>query len=99
MRKESFSLFNRIKWGINQDKTQQGDGGKIDSVQETIAFVINLVPEEGYGFLKTSDGREVYFNRNNVLHNDFDDLKIGLDVLYAEKKDREGSTGRTIQII
>ena len=36
--------------------------------------VSSLFPEESYGFLKTLDGREIYFHRNGVLHEGFNRL-------------------------
>ena len=41
------------------------------------AWVCKLFPEEGYGFLETRDGREVYFHRHSVPHEAFDSLRLG----------------------
>jgi ribosomal subunit interface protein len=48
------------------------------------ARVAKLFPEEGYGFLETPDGREVYFHRNSVKDSGFDRLEIGTEVRFAE---------------
>jgi ribosome-associated translation inhibitor RaiA/cold shock CspA family protein len=48
------------------------------------ARVGKLFPEEGYGFLETPDGREIYFHRYSVLHLGFDCLEIGVEVRFAE---------------
>src|SRR5437868_3577320 len=41
------------------------------------ARVSRLFPEEGYGFLETPDGRELYFHRNSVVGAGFDRLTLG----------------------
>jgi cold shock CspA family protein/ribosome-associated translation inhibitor RaiA len=67
--------------------------------QEATALVIKLFPEEGYGFLQTLDGRELYFHRNAVLHNDFDRLELGTGVRFAEEMGEEGLQASTVQLI
>lgn len=66
---------------------------------ETTALVVRLFREQGYGFLKTLDGRDLYFHRNSVLQNDFDRLEIGTAVRFDEDEGEEGPQASTIQII
>lgn len=50
--------------------------------------VLRLHPGGEYGFLRTSDGMDVYFHRNAVVGSDFDDLKVGDPIrfiLHAEE--------------
>lgn len=37
----------------------------------------SLYPEEGYGFIETSTGDEILFNRKSVLNDAFGRLKAG----------------------
>ncbi|MDA8164154.1 MAG: HPF/RaiA family ribosome-associated protein [Desulfobacteraceae bacterium] len=67
--------------------------------QEATALVTRLFPVEGYGFLTTPDGRELYFHRNAVLNNDFDRLELGTGVRFAEEMGEEGLQASTVQII
>jgi ribosomal subunit interface protein len=46
--------------------------------------VARLVAEEGYGFIRTPDGRELYFSRDNVVHPTFDQLAAGAEVQFLE---------------
>ena len=39
--------------------------------------VSKIFAEEGYGFIATPDGREIYFHRNSVIDNAFDRLSVG----------------------
>ncbi|MFW6125754.1 MAG: HPF/RaiA family ribosome-associated protein [Chloroflexota bacterium] len=67
--------------------------------QETMALVEKLFPQEGYGFLRTLDGREVFFHRNSVLGGDFDRLKVGTGVRFAEEEGEKGPQASTVQIV
>lgn len=54
------------------------------------AQVIRLFPEDGYGFLETADGREIYFHANAVLDAGFPALEIGSEVRFHEEQGDEG---------
>jgi ribosomal subunit interface protein len=40
-------------------------------------YVTKLFPNEGYGFIQSLDGNELYFSTTNVTHPSFSDLTIG----------------------
>lgn len=63
------------------------------------ARVSKLFPEEGYGFLETPDGREIYFHGNSVLNGEFDRLKIGAEVRYSEEPGEKGPQASTVAIV
>jgi len=63
----------------------------------THARVSKLFPVEGYGFLETPDGRELYFHRHSVLHEGFAGLKIGDEVAFAEELGRKGPQASTVK--
>ncbi len=48
------------------------------------AIVGALIAEEDYGFIETFDGRELYFHRNSVAKDGFDQLKVGDHVTFSE---------------
>jgi ribosome-associated translation inhibitor RaiA len=75
--------------------------GKVKShpEQERVAMVDKLFPQEGYGFLKTVEGRVLYFHRNSVLADDFDRLEIGTGVRYVETMGDKGPQASTVQIL
>lgn len=60
------------------------------------ARVSKLFPNEGYGFIETPDGREIYFHRHSVLHEGFDHLQIGTEVMFAEEEGKKGPQARTV---
>jgi ribosomal subunit interface protein len=63
------------------------------------ALVSKLFPEEGYGFLETPDGREIYFHRNSVLNGGFDRIKVGTRVRFVEEQGVQGPQASTVEII
>jgi cold shock CspA family protein len=67
--------------------------------RESRALVVRLFAEQGYGFLKTPDGQELYFHRNSVLHDDFERLAVGTEVRFDESEGDEGPQASTVQIV
>jgi len=63
------------------------------------ARVCRLFPEQGYGFLETPDGREIYFHRNAVLHGAFDRLEIGTEVAFVEEEGLKGPQASTVKLV
>jgi cold shock CspA family protein/ribosome-associated translation inhibitor RaiA len=59
--------------------------------------VTKLFPDEGYGFLETPDGREVYFHRHSVLHDGFNRLHVGSDVVFVEEEGNKGLQASTVR--
>ncbi|HLB55280.1 MAG TPA: HPF/RaiA family ribosome-associated protein [Gemmatimonadales bacterium] len=62
------------------------------------ARVLRLFPWEGYGFLESADGREIYFHRNSVLNGGFDRLEVGTEVRYAEEEGDKGPQASSVEI-
>lgn len=61
--------------------------------------VIHKLHEEGYGFLRTLDDREVYFHRNSVVAKDFQDLKIGDGVHFREEIGVNGPQASSVHVV
>ena len=59
--------------------------------------VSRLFPEEGYGFLRASDGTEIYFHKNSVLHDEFNRLTIGTWVAFNEEMGEKGVQASTVR--
>lgn len=63
------------------------------------ARVGKLFKEEGYGFLETPDGQEIYFHHNSVLNGGFNHLKVGREVRFTEEQGNDGPQASTVQPI
>ena len=63
--------------------------------------VVRLFPYEGYGFIETSDGQEIYFHRNSVVEADFDALETGqaVRVVLAEAESDKGTQASTVKLV
>jgi cold shock CspA family protein len=61
--------------------------------------VTKLFPDEGFGFLKTPDGREIYFHENSVLDSGFGGLEIGTEVHFAEELGEKGPQASTVRLV
>lgn len=63
------------------------------------ARVTRLFSNEGYGFLESSEGYEVYFHRNSVLNGDFAKLEVGTAVRFVEEMGEKGPQASTVSVI
>jgi ribosome-associated translation inhibitor RaiA/cold shock CspA family protein len=63
------------------------------------AHVTKLFPYEGYGFLSTPEGDEIYFHRNSVLNGAFDRLKVGDRVRFVEDTAESGPHASTVALV
>jgi len=54
--------------------------------------------QDGFGFIETSDGQEFYFNRDNVVHPDFDKLEVGSEVQFIEEASGEGLQAKRVSV-
>jgi ribosomal subunit interface protein len=60
--------------------------------------VLRMVREEGFGFIGTPDGRELYFSRENVVHPGFDALEAGVAVQFIEEMAAEGPQAKRVSV-
>ncbi len=66
--------------------------------EKPVARVIRLFPEEGYGFLATVEGREVYFHENAVLDGKFEVLNVGSAVTFIEEPGDKGAQAVSVAL-
>jgi ribosomal subunit interface protein len=67
-------------------------------VETTHGRVAKLFPEGGYGFIETANGREIYFHRNSILNHDFEKLRIGAAVRFAEESGDRGPQASSVWV-
>jgi len=61
--------------------------------------IAELHPERDHGFIASADGREIYFHRNSVEGDKFDDLKAGQEVRFAEVVGDKGPQATSVRPI
>ena len=64
-----------------------------------VGRVARVFPTQGYGFLQTSENREIYFHRNAVRQGHFDDLKPGSMVRFAEEQGEKGPQASAVALL
>ncbi|SDF92702.1 cold-shock DNA-binding protein family [Limimonas halophila] len=59
-----------------EDAVRKADPHRVKTHDEPLTGTIRSLFDH-YGFIDTSDGREIYFHRNSVAEGDFDELSSG----------------------
>ena len=77
-------------------RRQRGDTKSHAPLPE--ARVSKIFPHEGYGFLTSDDGREIYFHKNSVLGRAFPHLKVGTTVSFVEEPGEKGPQASTVRV-
>lgn len=70
-----------------------------DAPIPTVATVVRLFDEDGYGFIKSLSGEEFYFHKNAVLNHDFDRLTVGTRVRFEPEEGEDGLQASTVKIV
>jgi cold shock CspA family protein/ribosome-associated translation inhibitor RaiA len=79
-------------------RRQRGDV-KTHETPQPQGRVAKLFPDEGYGFIETADGYEVYFHQHSVLDNAFDELELGSEVSFVEEEGERGPQASTVRLM
>lgn len=61
--------------------------------------VVRLMPDEGYGFIRTPDGRDVYFHEDTLVSADLDDLHAQAPVRFTEEQGDKGPQAREVHLL
>lgn len=99
---EEYDPYTAIRAAFNaaerQLKSRAGKlrRGRRRRVGPPHAVVERMFPDEGYGFLSTDDGRQVYFHRNSVVNDRFEELEPGEEVRFEETDGDEGPQATTV---
>lgn len=75
-------------------REMRGDVKRHEATQR--GKVARVFVDEGYGFIATEDGRELYFGRENVVHPAFDRLMPGDEVQFIEEAAGDGAQAHRV---
>jgi len=81
-----------------QDYARVQRGNVKVHLSEPYARVTKLFPAEDFGFLETTEGREIYFHKNSVLEPGFDRMKVGDEVHFTEEQGAKGPQASTVRL-
>ena len=80
-----------------QDIVRKREGNVKEHEVPPHGVITQLHTQEGYGYITSSDNREIYFHRNSVANNGFDQLKAGQDVRFTESEGDQGPQASFVQ--
>lgn len=90
--------FDRMQRRLEDYVRRQRGDVKPHEVAYQQGRVTKLWSYEGFGFLETPGGAEVYFHRNSVLNGAFDRLAIGSAVSFVEEPGEKGPQASTVKL-
>lgn len=90
--------FNEMQRQL-QDYVRQQRGKVKEHETPPHGRVALLVPDQDYGRIQTSDGRELYFHRNSVVDGDYDRLELGQEVRFVEEMGEQGPQASTVHLV
>jgi ribosome-associated translation inhibitor RaiA len=61
--------------------------------------VVRLFADDGYGFIETPDGREVYFQRDSLTGEFWNRLKVGSNLRFKEMEGDKGPFGVSVTLM
>lgn len=82
-----------------QDNSQKVRGKVKHHDAPPVGQVTRVFPQDGYGFIQTMDGREVYFHENSLVDAAFDDVEVGRRVRYHEEDGDDGPQASTVHLL
>ena len=62
-------------------------------------YIAKTFPQQGFGFIESNDGREIYFDQNSVVNGDFGKLEPGHQVRYTVEVGEDGPQASTLHVI
>jgi cold shock CspA family protein/ribosome-associated translation inhibitor RaiA len=91
--------FQAARQQLQKLAAKQRRETKSRTTREVGGFVIRMFTDQGYGFIRNLEGREIYFHRNAVLGEEFDNLKIGAGVRWTEQEGDKGSQASSVRVV
>ena len=98
-RRAILDAFREMRRRLQDYARKQRDEVKLRAQPLVRGEVVRLLPEEGYGFIETPDGRQVYFHRDAVLNGRFPILRTGSQVRFCEEPGEKGPQATTVRIV
>jgi len=81
-----------------EDAVRQRRGDTKTHPRELHGEVARLDPTEGFGFIRTPDGEEFYFSRDNLASGRFEQLQAGMPVQFIAEWGAEGPQARRVSL-
>ncbi|HEQ98918.1 MAG TPA: HPF/RaiA family ribosome-associated protein [candidate division Zixibacteria bacterium] len=92
-------VFSAAQRQLKELVEKQRNEVKVHPDQEVAAVIERIFKDEGYGFLKTIEGREVYFNESSLVNDRLEDLEPGMGVRFVGALSDAGFQASTVQVV
>ncbi len=93
------AAFDAMRRQLQKLAEKQRKEVKTHPEQEVGGFVSRLFRQQGYGFIKGLDGREIYFHKNSLTEGEFERLDIGTGVHWVEQDGDKGPQASFVRIV
>ena len=90
--------FNEAFRQLKKLNERQHHHAKIHEQHRSDAVVENVLYDQGFGFLRTQDNRQIYFHKNACQGNDFLRLTPGTGVYFNESLGEQGPQATYVNI-
>jgi cold shock CspA family protein len=81
-----------------EDHAREMRGGVKSHEPTPQGRVARLHAQQGFGFIETPAGRELYFHANSVIDGTFDALRVGDEVRFSEEAGERGPQASTVHL-
>jgi cold shock CspA family protein/ribosome-associated translation inhibitor RaiA len=82
-----------------QDSARRMEGMVKSHEGQPVGTVVRLDPAGEFGFLRSSDGQEIYFHRNSIVDGAFSELAVGTRVMFADESGEKGAQATTVKLL
>lgn len=90
--------FNAVRRQL-EDHVRHLRGAEKPHTPRAMGRVTQIFPLQGYGFLETPDGREIYFHQHALSQNDFRMVDVGSTVRFSVEAGDEGPQAAHVQLV
>lgn len=91
--------FESARRELKKEVDKQRGQVKTPAQQEMQAVIEKIFREQEYGFMRSLEGQQIYFHRNSVLHNHWENLTVGTIVRYTPQLGEKGLQASTVEVV
>lgn len=82
-----------------EDHARRLRGAEKAHVARARGRISQVFPLQGYGFIETPDGREIYFHRHAISDDEFRAADVGSPVFFSEEEGDEGPQASAVHLV
>lgn len=82
-----------------EEFSRMREGRIKERVRPMHAKIVRIIPADDCGFIVSEDHREIYFHKNALLNDNFENLKVGQEVRFSEAMGEKGPQITSMEIV